>query len=115
MIAYHYSSKKITDIDLSKCENGFWFTSIDPKTLKAQQLDDLVGCVGSSYAHKIEFNENDVDRVLNISHLDIEDYLSENEEKIACFGYEDLEAGIEYSDYVTFDSSKIKILSVTLL
>jgi predicted transport protein len=114
VIAYHYSSKKITDVDLSKCENGFWFTSIDPATFKEVENNGvgIVGCADCSYAHKVEFNVNDVDTLVNIAHSDIEKYLSENLEKIARFGYEDLEVGIEYSDYVTFDTSNVKILSI---
>ena len=34
MKMYHYSNKAIKEIDFSKCDNGFWATSISPDMLK---------------------------------------------------------------------------------
>lgn len=105
--AFHYTSKQFSEIDLSKCENGFWFTTISPNNFE----DSEVGCCECNFVMTIEFDDNDVDYCHRESQSGICEYLANNEEKIARFGYET--ENYEYEDFVTFSPEKLKIVSVS--
>lgn len=105
--AYHYTSVAFDTIDLSKCENGFWFTTISPEQLEQSEI----GCAGCDFVVTIEFNDDDVSFGHHQGQNEIEEYLSNNEEKIARFCYETED--YEYEDFVTFSPEKIKIVLVS--
>jgi hypothetical protein len=106
---YHYSNVEIKEIDFSKCENGFWATSISPSML--EEHGDEIGFNGSKFCMELNIND-DADCV------DVEQDTAEYQIKEDCadFGYIYYDTGeIEYQDVVFFNNKAIKEIKTIIL
>ena len=105
---YHYSSSKIDNkesIDFSKCENGFWATSISPDML--EEHGDEIGFNDATIVHEIIINEEE-----NYEMVDQNTAEGEIKESGADYGVLRYDNGeIEFEDVVFFSSKAIVSIS----
>ena len=101
MKAYHYSDKKIENIDFALCNNGFFATSISPDMLEDHGAE--IGFQSAKFCLIIEISED-------FEYALVEQDTAEQEIQEACAGYGELRydnGDIEWSDYVFFSEEAI--------
>lgn len=107
---YHYSDATITkkeDIDFTKCENGFWATSISPEML--EEHGNEIGFNDASVIHEVVVND-DAECVLFGRQDTAKDEINAEQ---AEYGLSMNDNGeIEYEDVVFFDMKAIVSISV---
>ena len=104
MKLYHYSSTKIENIDMNKCD-GFWMTTIAPT--ETEMLMEI-GAAGSKFCHVVEFDDSGY-ALTNGSNDDVADQLVEEEADYMQNIYDG------FSDYATCNAELIKIVEIIKL
>lgn len=104
MKLYHYSSIKIENIDMNKCD-GFWMTTIAP--METELLMEI-GADGLEFCHVIEFDDSG-EVLMNGSNEDIADQLESEKADYIQNNYDG------FSDYATCNTDLIKIVEVIAL
>jgi hypothetical protein len=105
MKMYHYSKIEIKEVDFSKCDNGFFATSISPDML-AEHGDDI-GFDSNNFCMTLEIDD-DSDYEL----VDQETAEAEIEYAEADYGLLRYDNGeIEYEDAVFFNNNAIKSIT----
>ena len=101
MKLYHYSSAKIENIDMNKCD-GFWMTTIAPT-----ETDLLmeIGADGLEFCHVIEFDDSG-EVLMNGSNEDVAEQLESEEADYMQNNYDG------FSDYATCNIDLIKIIDI---
>ena len=101
MKLYHYSSMKIDNIDMNKCD-GFWMTTIAPNET---DLIDEIGATGSKFCMVVEFDDSG-DELTNGSNYDVEEQLESEEADFMRNVYDG------FSDYATCNVNLVKIIEI---
>ena len=101
MKLYHYSSIKIENIDMNKCD-GFWMTTIAPNET---DLIDEIGATGSKFCMVVEFDDSG-DELTNGSNYDVEEQLESEEADFMRNVYDG------FSDYATCNVNLVKIIEI---
>ena len=109
MKMYHYSNKAIKEIDFSKCDNGFWVTSISPDMLKEHGGE--IGFDASKFCTIVTINDN-ADSV-DVEQDDAKEQIEENNADFGIINYGGGE--IEFQDAVFFNTKAIVKINVVKL
>ena len=104
MKLYHYSSIKIENIDMNKCD-GFWMTTIAPTET---ELLNEIGASGSKFCMVVEFDDSG-EELTNGSNDDVEDQLESEEADFMRNVYDG------FSDYATCNVNLVKIIEIIAL
>lgn len=102
---YHYSNTKIDKIDFSKCENGFWCTSIAP-----DQIDEFGDEIGvGSFKHCLVIDINEDSDFSFVDQSTAKETIAEDGAKYGIIKYSG--GSLEFTDAVLFEESAIKSFS----
>ena len=101
MKLYHYSSIKIENIDMNKCD-GFWMTTIAPTET---ELLNEIGASGSKFCMVVEFDDSG-EELANGSNDDVEEQLESEEADFMRNVYDG------FSDYATCNTDLVKIIEI---
>ena len=101
MKLYHYSSTKIENIDMNKCD-GFWMTTIAPTET---ELLMEIGADGFEFCHIIDFDDSG-EVLMNGSNEEVAEQLESEEADYIKNNYDG------FTDYATCNADLIKITNI---
>ena len=104
MKLYHYSSTKIEDVDMNKCD-GFWMTTIAPTET---QLLMEIGADGLEFCHVVELDDSG-EVLMNGSNEDVAEQLESEAADYMKNNYDG------FSDFAVVNASLVKIVEIIKL